>query len=262
MTAYFDQLAEHLRAGGVADNQVTATIDDLSTYAAETGADPEAEFGPVAEFAGELLPAAATAGTEPNASPDPAAPAAAGAPSDDGEPWVWRADAFGELRKLETYGDQGWEVERVDSAGRFVSRRDREHPQRWEYRRELVRPHHSTSALEAELAPDGWEPCGTWVCYAYFKRPRAASIGPEARIDQPRQTPGRTSFYSARFYLLLFGVLALLVAVVAAVALTGGRLVGGNFATGALVGGMIGAAAMVVAGAWLIKRAETRANRE
>lgn len=31
---------------------------------------------------------------------------------------------------------------------------------------------------------------------------------------------------------------------------------------GALVGGLIGAAAMVVAGVVLIKRAETRANRE
>lgn len=192
MTAYFEQLAEHLRAGGVPDDKVTATIDDLSTYAAETNADPEAEFGPVAEFAGELLPTAVGSAPAPAAS--------GGAPPDDGEPWVWRADAFGELRKLETYGDQGWEVERVDSAGRFVSRRDRENPQRWEYRRELIRPRHSTSALEATLAPDGWEPCGSWVCYAYFKRPRAASIGPEARIDQPQQAPGRTSFYTARFY--------------------------------------------------------------
>jgi hypothetical protein len=258
MTGYFDQLADRLRAGGVPDDQVTATIDDLSTYAAEAGADPEAEFGPVEEFAGELLPGAAPAA--PSAPSAPAAPAA-GEP-DDGEPWVWRADAFGELDKLETYGDQGWEVERVDSAGRFVSRRDREHPQRWEYRRESIRPQHSTAQLEAALAPDGWEPCGTWVCYAYFKRPRAASIGPEARIDQPRRAPGRKSFYSARFCLMMAGLLVLLIAVVVAVAVTGGRIVGGGFATGALAGGLVGTVAVVAVTGLLIKRAETRANRE
>jgi hypothetical protein len=246
MTDYFDELAEHLRARGMPDDQVTATVDDLSVFAAQADADPATDFGAVPEFAAELMPEAP--------APEPA--------PGDGEVWVWRADAFSELRKLQTYGDQGWEVEEVDGAGRFVSRRDREDPQRWEYRRELVRPLASTGALVAELAPDGWEPCGIWICYAYFKRPRAASIGPEARIEKPSRPPTRRTFFGARFYLLLAGVLASLLLVVAAVAFAGDRLVGGGFAMGALVGGLIGVAALVAAGAWLIKRAETRVNRE
>jgi hypothetical protein len=241
MSAYFDQLAEHLRAGGVPADQVTATIDDLSAHVEETGGDPEAEFGPVADFAGQLMPEPARAA---------------------GEPWRWRADAFGELRKLETYGGEGWEVERVDGAGRFVSRRDPEQPQRWEYRRELITPASGAASLETRLAPDGWEPCGTWVCYAYFKRPKAASIGPAARIDQPPVRPGRKSFYSARFYALVAGVLALGALSLVLVMVVGDRYVGGGFAGGALVGGLIGVSGVVVVSAFFVKRAETRANRD
>lgn len=250
MTGYFDQLAERLRAAGVPAGQVTATVDDLATYAVETGTDPEAEFGPVAEFAEQLMPAPAPAGEERDGE------------ERDGETWRWRADAFGELRKLETYGDQGWEVERVDSAGRFVSRRDAEQPQRWEYRRELITPGRTAAALETRLAPDGWEPCGTWVCYAYFKRPKAASIGPEASLDQPPRRPGRKSFYSVRFYALVAGLLALVAVAVAVVMVAGDRFVGGGFAVGALVGGLIGLAGVVAFGAFFVKRAETRANRD
>jgi hypothetical protein len=242
--SYFDQLAERLRTAGVPADQVTATVDDLETYAGETGADPEAEFGPVHEFAEQLM-----LESEPDVRPDD-------------EPWRWRADAFSELRKLATFGDQGWEVERVDSAGRFVSRRDAEHPQRWEYRREVIVPAKGSAALEEELAPDGWEPCGTWVCYAYFKRPRAASIGPDARIGQPRSRPERRTYFGGRFYALVAGLLALAAVLLTVVMLVGDRYVGGGFARGALAGGLVGAVGVVVVAAFFVKRAETRANRD
>jgi hypothetical protein len=57
-------------------------------------------------------------------------------------------------------------------------------------------------------------------------------------------------------------MLVLLVAVVVAVAVTGGRIVGGGFARGALAGGLVGTVAVVAVTGLLIKRAETRANRE
>ena len=50
--------------------------------------------------------------------------------------WVWTADALQEVGLPARFGGQGWEVERLDRLGRFVCRRDREHPLCWAYRRE------------------------------------------------------------------------------------------------------------------------------
>lgn len=95
MTTYFDHLAARLRGEGVPDDQVGVIVADLATYLDDTGVQPDAEFGPVAEFAAQLAP--------PRGDGVPAQPP-------DGETWRWRADAFDEMRWLETFGDQGWEV--------------------------------------------------------------------------------------------------------------------------------------------------------
>src|SRR5690606_32513623 len=94
---------------------------------------------------------------------------------------------------------QGWEVQGIDRLGRFVCTRDPEHPQRREYRREVVTPT-GRDALTHRLAPQRWEPCATRFCYAYYKRPHAALVGPEAQIGYPPTTaPPRCSAWpSAR----------------------------------------------------------------
>lgn len=257
MNGYFDHLAERLRGEGIPQDQVAAVIDDLTTYLNETGTDPDAEFGPAAEFAERLAPH--PAGNDDDGPADPP----------DGELWRWRADAFNEMRWLETFGDQGWEVERVDSAGRFVCRRDTQDPQRWAYRRERVGSKNleaDITVLADELAPDGWEPCGSWVCYAYFKRSKAVLIGPKAMIDVPPRQPKRKSFYSRRLRLFLIALLvttvAAVAAVVAGVMAIGDRYVGGNFAGGVLIGAAIAAIGLLALCAFLIKRAEARADRE
>ncbi|UFQ14914.1 MULTISPECIES: hypothetical protein [Streptomyces] len=184
---YLTALAERLRAHGLSADRVEATVADLTAHLEESGTkDPEAEFGPVEEFARQLAPEAAT--------PD-------GPPEEHVETWRWTADTGVDEELLNRFGDQGWEVERVDAVGRFVSHRDLARPQRWEYRRELIT--RGREDLDARLAPDGWEACGTWVIYAWFKRPKAASLGPAAEIAAPPPAPERTNFLSRKFYALL-----------------------------------------------------------
>ncbi|MFD0691774.1 hypothetical protein [Actinomadura fibrosa] len=232
-TPYFDALSERLRGSGLPEDEVAGTIDDLTAYVAESGADPEEEFGPVEEFAARLAP-----GDGPG--PDVPGPSAG--------TWVWRADAFNERAMLDRFGDEGWEVERVDPLGRFVSHRDPESPQRWEYRRESVLPGRR-KATAARLAPDGWESCGTWMHFEYFKRPKAASLGPEAALPEPPRTPARRVFLSRRFrvFIACYALFVLAVCAGSMVFADGRTQV--KFLVGFLLGAVI-AAVLAVARMW------------
>ncbi|MFA1548675.1 hypothetical protein [Actinomadura chokoriensis] len=193
---YFDELTERLSGRGLPRAEVSRTVDDLAAFAAESGTDPVQEFGTPEEFAARL----ARAGDDDRGGKEEQGSAAV--PPESAETWTWRADAFHEREVLNRYGDEGWEVERVDAAGRFVSRRAGDHPLRWEYRREIVLPR-NRGAVAERLAPDGWEPCGSWFHFEYFKRPKAVTLGLEGEIDLPPEAPGRRSFWSGRFYLYI-----------------------------------------------------------
>ncbi|GGK71041.1 hypothetical protein Ppa06_35230 [Planomonospora parontospora subsp. parontospora] len=232
-TAYFDQLAGHLRGHGIPEEEIITTVDDLAAYAAESGADPEEEFGPAAGFAATLAPAAQE--TAPEGGPDPAA-----------ETWVWTADAFRDREYLNRYGEQGWEVERIDHLGRFVSRRDPERPLRWEYRRETVLPA-KHGALAERLAPDGWEPCGGWMYFQYFKRPKAVSEGLAGELDDAPATPARRVFFGRRFYAFMVVWVLYMAALITGIVLGVGPLSGGDHEFGPdFVGGVLAGIAVVV----------------
>nr|WP_191910088.1 hypothetical protein [Microbispora cellulosiformans] len=240
MTGYLDELTALLRAGGVPDEQAGAIVADLASYADETGADPEEEFGPVDRFAEQLL-----AARSPEAD-------AAGATE-----WRWTADVFADRQMLARLGDQGWEVDRVDALGRFVSHRDPERPQRWEYRRERVTPGGARTPA-ARLAPEGWEPCGTWVCFEYFKRPKAASVGPAAQIDSPPAAPARSIFFSRQFYVVTAALLIVLVALWLLVGRSGGEGTAGgegaDFFAGLAAGGCTTIAILALVLWWSARR--------
>ncbi|MER5426216.1 hypothetical protein [Streptosporangium roseum] len=226
---YFDELAAVLAEAGMPADRIGATLDDLAGYLAESGGDPEEEFGPAAELARELT----------------GAPAPSAGPAADARAWHWTADLFHDVKMLNEYGAQGWEVDGVDGKGLFVSARDPEHPQQWEYRRELVSPGRRRSVLGL-LAPDGWEPCGRWVCFEYFKRPRAASLGPAAELTAPPGAPGRNIFLSPKFYAFVSAVLVLTAAALVPLLRSVGAELDGSddsldTVLGLLTGGAVGA---------------------
>ncbi|MFJ9825475.1 hypothetical protein ACIRSU_14060 [Streptomyces sp. NPDC101160] len=184
--AYFTELAEALRTTGVPEEQLARTVDELRAHLAESGTAPEEEFGPAALFAASL------GGLAP----------APGEPDRAAEHWTWTADLFNDRRMLAVHGDQGWEVEHLDSLGRFVCRRAPGVALAWEYRREVIAGRRRAKVL-AELDPEGWELCGEWLVYGYFKRPKAATAGPAGTLDAPPAAPEKVWFLSRRAKALL-----------------------------------------------------------
>ncbi|WP_338315815.1 hypothetical protein, partial [Streptomyces bohaiensis] len=181
---YLTDLAELLRAARMPEPQIEAVVGELIDHLDSAGVRAEAEFGPLDEFAASLTAkpgeAVADEGTDPAA---------------DAEEWRWSADYDSDLAVLDRYGRQGWEVRELDRIGRFVARRDRNAAMAWEYRREVVsrRRRQERTAL---LAPDGWEPCGSWKFVTYYKRPLAASLGPAAAVPDPPAGPGARAYLS------------------------------------------------------------------
>ncbi|MFC8830591.1 hypothetical protein ACFT9I_35285 [Streptomyces sp. NPDC057137] len=191
-SGYFGELAAALRAGGMAEREVTVTVTDLTAYLAETGSPAEEEFGPVKEFAARL--AGGGGGDSDSGGPEE--------PEATAETWKWTTDIYNDRRLLNVYGDQGWEVERLDAFGRFVCRRTVGAALRWEYRREEL-VNRKRDAVESELAPDGWEPCGQWAYYLYVKRPKAASAGPAATVATGPGTPRWSVYFGKKTRALL-----------------------------------------------------------
>lgn len=237
--SYLEELATLLRARGVPERRLKSTIDDLATFLAEGELDPTEEFGPAREFVDDLV------GEE---RPDP-----------DPESLVWAADSFAATGRLNEMGAQGWEVEWVDRFGRFVSHRG-EDPQIWEYRQEIAPGRRERTRLAEGLAPEGWELAGHYFTFAYFKRSRAALIGPAAELDE-RPEPPRERFFWSPPGLLSIGV-ALVVLVISLFTL-GGTLWEGDAAdrvatmAGAGVGALVGVGA-VLGVFWLFARVRNR----
>ncbi|GHH51796.1 hypothetical protein [Streptomyces candidus] len=228
---YFDRLGTALRASGRPADEVAAIVAELAAHLADAdGADPVEEFGAPEEFAARLTGGAEVAG-----------------PATGAETWKWTTDIYNDRRLLNQYGDQGWEVERLDRLGRFVCRRDPADALRWEYCRAMANGAAERAARTAELAPDAWEPCGHWAFYMYFKRPKAASAGPAAALDALARTPAEHVMFGGRVrrVLVVTGLLAL-VAVVALVCSDYGDFVAAHpwslavFAAAGVAGGLGG----------------------
>ncbi|GAA2720300.1 hypothetical protein [Actinocorallia aurantiaca] len=234
MSTYFDELTARLNAAGMPDDRVKATVEELTSYLADSGGDPVDEFGPAADLARDLAGSAS----------------ASGEPAGDARTWRWTADLFHDVRMLNEYGAQGWEVQKVDRSGLFNSTRDPDRPQQWEYRRE-PRGH------RARLAPEGWEPCGGWVVWEYFKRPKATTLGPAAELTATPPQPERGVFLSPRFFAFVAAMVAIMVAIAATVVLLIGSLDISGHGLSTVLGLVTGAAAgaaISVAVLWLLRR--------
>ncbi|MDH6132709.1 hypothetical protein P3T37_002095 [Kitasatospora sp. MAA4] len=180
---YFAELAGCLSAAGLSQEQVATTVADLRGYLAESeSTDAYEEFGAPRTFAAGLV--------EGRVADEPDAQA---------ETWKWATDIYADRQLLNRYGDQGWEVEGLDRLGRFVCRRDAQAAMRWEYRREIANNAKERESVAAGLALDAWEPCGHWLYFMYFKRPKAASAGPAAELDDLVAPPAKQLFLSGRY---------------------------------------------------------------
>lgn len=238
MKDYFDEVAVLLREHGVREGRARELIDDLTAYTEESGTDPVAEFGPPNRFAAEL-----TTTAEEDTGDDP-------------DVFRWACDAFSAPGRLNEMGAQGWEVEKVDALGRFVSHRAPDRPQTWEYRQEITIGSEDRARLTERLAPEGWEPCGHWSVLTYFKRPMAAEVGPAAELAEVPENTGR------RFVMGWTGLLV----VIACLSVSGfllyesvPRLLGGDVwsVLGALTG-MASVLGLLWLGSWVYKRVRER----
>ncbi|MGW0929761.1 hypothetical protein [Streptomyces sp. NPDC002644] len=234
---YYAELTRALGEQGLPQDRAAALVAEVRAYAAESGADPRAEFGPPADFARDLAPAP-SGGNGPQA-PEPGV-----------EHWVWTVDAYTDQDMMNRFGAQGWEIERVDRLGRFVSHRDGDTTLRWEYRRDVV-DRRDRSRHAASLAPDGWEPCGHWSYLAYYKRPLAVTAGPAAVVENAPERPGRSVYFTRRLYAwpaaALLAVAAVVLLLLTAPEESGAR---GGMVTGAIAG----TAVTLLALPWLIAR--------
>lgn len=210
--AHVEELTGALRAADVPGEQIDRTAAELRGHLAETGAAPEEEFGSAARFA---------------ARPGGLAPAP-GEPDGAAEHWAWTADLFDDRRMPAVHGDQGWEVESLDAAGRFVCRRAPGAALVWEYRREVITDRRRAQVPE-ELEPEDREPCGEWLPYGCFKRPKVATTGPEGRLEALPARP-RGWLFPSRRGKVLPTVRVLAVLVCPAVALSGLGLPGRTIA--------------------------------
>lgn len=233
MSTYFDDVAARLRERGVDEEHARELLDDLAAYTEESGTDPVTEFGPPDRFAVELT---TTADDDSEA---------------DSDVFRWACDAFIAPDRLNEMGAQGWEVEKVDALGRFVSHRPPERPQTWEYRQEITTGSGDRERLTERLAPEGWEPCGHWSVLAYFKRPVASEVGPAAELDEVPKSKGRRFVMGKRGLATI--VVCLTVAVVSLIWSLPRMFEGGGDAadTAWTVVGMFTGAAIVLVPMWL-----------
>lgn len=162
--SYLSELAAALQTRGADSRRTSEAVAEAESHLKESGEDPVEAFGPPDEYAERLLLREERSGERSG---------------DSGWDWrTFRATAFGEMGVLEDAGRQGWELVDVGAYALHCKRpRGPEEVYRWEYSRRVSVDRPSILANMTEL---GWEPCGTWMPFQYFKR----------NTEQPARLPG------------------------------------------------------------------------
>lgn len=152
--SYLSELAASLQMRGADSARTSEAVAEVESHLAESDEDPMETFGPPDEYAEQLL-------LREERQADQAANAQ----------WTertFRATAFGEMKVLEEAGQQGWELTDVGAYALHCRRpRDPKAARRWEYSRRVSVDRQTILEDMTEL---GWEPCGFWLPFHYFKR--------------------------------------------------------------------------------------------
>ncbi len=148
--AYLEQLSACLQRYGLDSEQIGEIIAEVESHLAESGEAPLDAFGPPYVYAEKRVAARErTTGGE----------------------WqrrTFRATAFDEMMILEEAGKAGWELYEVGALALYCRRPWAiKEARQWEYARRIGL---NRSAIMAEMAAQGWEPCGHWSPFHYFKR--------------------------------------------------------------------------------------------
>jgi len=152
---YLEQLERSLRRRGLAPDQTTAVIREITDHLAQSGERPLEAFGEPEQYAAALV-----AADQPE-----------GDPEQSYEARTFRATATDEMEILGDLGLEGWELTGVRDFGLHARRPESPEARRtWAYAR---RTGARSGSVLAEMEPQGWAPCGRWLLYHYFKRAAA-----------------------------------------------------------------------------------------
>ena len=169
--SYLSDLAASLQMRGADSARTSEAVAEVESHLAESGEDPMEAFGPPEEYAEQLL-----------LREERRAGEAADARWSER---TFRATAFDEMRVLEEAGRQGWELTDVGAYALHCRRpRDPEAAHRWEYSRRVGV---DRQAILDDMTTLGWEPCGSWLPFHYFKR----------SLSGPATKPGSLSGYTS-----------------------------------------------------------------
>ncbi len=151
---YLEDLTAHLQQRGVDNDKIRDIVSEAETHLAESGEGAVEAFGSVEEYAEKMAiheEKLAVQTEKPNHLHR-----------------TFRATAFGEMAILEFAGREGWELVDVGALALYCRRpADENRVCRWEYKRRTGR--HGKIILD-EMVNAGWEPCGNWLPFHYFKR--------------------------------------------------------------------------------------------
>ncbi len=148
---YIEQLYVGLQRYGLDREQISEIIHEAQNHLVASGETPMEAFGPPDVYAEERVAAREKA---------------------LGGEWQIRkfhGTAYDEMVILELAGKLGWELIAVATFGLHCRRPwDINEVRQWEYARPFG--FNGDKIITAMIA-EGWEPCGSWTPFHYFKRP-------------------------------------------------------------------------------------------
>lgn len=148
--AYLEELSACLQRYGLDNHQISEIIAEVESHLVESGETPLEAFGPPKVYAEERVTAREqVAGGEMQRR-------------------TFRATALDEMIILQEAGKAGWELTDVAAFALYCQRPwNLEEVQQWEYARRVGL---KRNAIIAEMMTEGWQPCGNWTPFHYFKR--------------------------------------------------------------------------------------------
>lgn len=153
---YLEELYVCLQRYGLEHQQISEIMAEVESHLAESGETPLEAFGPPNVYAEERVSARERAA------------------GGEMQRRTFRATAFDEMIILAEAGKAGWELLDVAAFALYCQRPwNLKEVRQWEYVRRVG---FNRNAIIAEMEIQGWQPCGNWTPFHYFKRPLRPAV--------------------------------------------------------------------------------------